>query len=259
MNLNRSTLTPLRSALLCLFAVLLTLGAEQAQSEEATLAVASNFRPAMEELQTLFERDTGHRLKISYGATGQFHAQIELGAPFHLFLSADSVRPRLLSHKGQTASEPPRTYAIGKLALWSPDLPQLTAETLKHGDFRFLAIANADLAPYGTAGREVIDRLELADVLKDRIVQGNNVGQAFVFVQTGNAELGFVALSQILSLPTHERGTHWLPPPEFYTPIRQDAVLLERGTQNQAARDFFAFLFSEKARAVIERSGYAVP
>ena len=259
MNLIRSALTPLRSSILCLLVALLALGGEQALSEEATLAVASNFQPAMEELQTIFERSTGHRLKVSYGATGQFYAQIELGAPYHMFLSADAVRPALLSSQSQTVSQPPRTYAIGKLALWSPDAASLTAATLAQSDFRFLAIANADLAPYGAAGREVIDLLDMADVLQKRIVQGNNVGQAFVFVQTGNAELGFVALSQILSLPEPERGAHWLPPPELYTPIRQDAVLLERGALNDAATDFFAFLFSDEARRVIERAGYAVP
>jgi len=245
---------PLRVLLfLPLFVCLMgTLGGE-ARAETANVAVASNFRPAMEVLRSAFERETEHELNVSYGATGQFYAQIQLGAPFDVFLAADAERPALLT------SSQARTYAIGLLAVWSPRLETLHSEALVGPDVRFVAMANAALAPYGAAAREAMARLNLTEALAPKLIQGNNVGQAFVFVQTGNAEIGFVALSQILSLPEDKRGAFGLVPETLYTPIRQDAVLLERGAGNIAAIDFFSFLYSDKARDIIARTGYKLP
>ncbi len=229
-----------------------------AWAETAHVAVAANFRPAMETLEVAFERESGHDLQVSYGATGQFFAQIQHGAPYAVFLAADAERPHLLAEM-QTNRIEARTYAIGQLALWSPHTEALAADALRGSGLRFVAVANAELAPYGAAAEAVIAALELEEALAGKLVRGSNVAQAFVFVQTGNAELGFVALSQILSLPEGKRGAYWLPPPELYPTIRQDAVLLDHGHGNEAAVAFFQFLFSDQARSIIENAGYELP
>ena len=227
-------------------------------AETAHVAVAANFRPAMDTLEAVFEIETGHDLQVSYGATGQFFSQIQHGAPYDVFLAADGERPHLLAEIQANGAEA-RTYAIGQLALWSPLTEALGADALRGSGLRFLAVANAQLAPYGAAAEAVIAALGLGEALEGKLVRGSNVAQAFVFVQTGNAELGFVALSQILSLPEGKRGTYWLPPPELYPTIRQDAVLLDHGQDNAAAIAFFRFLFSDQARSIIENAGYELP
>lgn len=244
------------SRLLGLLVYLFSLGL--AWAESANVAVAANFKPAMEPLVAAFGRDTGHDLQVSYGSTGQFFAQIRHGAPFDLFLAADTERPQRLS---ETYSDlpAPRPYAIGRLALWAPRRDTVDASALEEADLRFVAIANEDLAPYGAAAVGVLRSLEVQEPLEGKIVRGSNVAQAFVFAQTGNADLGFVALSQILSLLPRERGAFWLPPHELYRPVRQDALLLESGVENTAATAFFEFLFSDEARAIIEDAGYDLP
>ncbi|MEO9969982.1 MAG: molybdate ABC transporter substrate-binding protein [Hyphomonadaceae bacterium] len=256
-------MTVFRCSLVRTFAVLallLTVGcsapnAEKVPTYAATLAVASNFRPAMEHLKAEFEQETGYTLSVSYGATGQFFAQIQSGAPFDVFLAADTLRPSLLQGIGTT----PRTYAIGQLALWSPVKEPVSSNTLNAPDIRHIAMANPDLAPYGTAALDVINHLGIRDDVTNKLVRGENVGQAFVFAQTGNADLGFVALSQILALPENERGAYWLPSSIDYAPIRQDALLLDRGRENAAATSFFDFLYGERAREIIANSGYKLP
>jgi len=228
-----------------------------AYAETANVAVAANFRPAMETLEQVFERQTGHEIQVSYGSTGQFFAQIRHGAPFDLFLAADAERPQRLA--AAEHSTLPRTYAIGRLALWSPRLDIIDASTLGQAELQFIAIANEELAPYGSAARTVLSELDLAEALNEKLVRGSNVAQAFVFTQTGNADLGFVALSQILSLPEDKQGAHWLPPATLYKAIQQDALLLERGQDNPAATGFFEFLFSDAARDIIQDAGYNLP
>ncbi len=229
-----------------------------AQAETANVAVASNFRPAMERLEAKFEAETTHDLSVSYGATGQIFAQVRHGAPYDVVLAADAERPALLV-TGSASPLPAQTYALGRLALWSPRLGSVDAASLSPSELRFLAIANESLAPYGLAAIDVLRSLGLLEPFETKLVRGSNVAQAFVFVQTGNAELGFVALSQILSLPKDRQGAYWLVPSEHYQPIRQDAVLLERGKDNPAAHAFFTFLFSEPARAIIKDAGYDLP
>lgn len=251
------TIAPL--LFLCLPQVFLRPAA--ASAEEALVAVASNFAEVIERLEAGFEQDSSHRLTVTAGSTGMLYAQIESGAPFDVFLAADRWRPRLLQEEGHAVPGSRFTYAIGRLTLWSANAELIGAdgaETLRQAEFRTLAIANPDLAPYGTAARETLEALGLLETLKDRIVRGENIGQVHAMVATGNAELGFVALSSVCS-PGHESdGSRWDVPQELYAPIRQDAVLLAGAADNPAARDFLAYLEGADARAVIRAFGYGV-
>lgn len=232
-----------------------------ASAGEALAAVAGNFTEVIERLKVDFEKNTGHVLVVTTGSTGKLYAQIRNGAPFDLLLAADRVRPELLEKEALAVKGSRFTYAVGRLTLWSPDPEYLGpdgAVTLRAGRFRKLAIANPDLAPYGAAAIETLESLELLDTFRDRIVMGENIGQAHAMVATGNAELGFVALSYVLSPRNKEAGSRWDIPQEFYTPIRQDAVLLVHGSDNDAALAFLRYLASDAARAVIEGYGYAV-
>lgn len=232
-----------------------------AHGEEATLAVASNFTEVIEVLVDDFETASGHELTVSTGSTGQLYAQIVNGAPFDVFLAADRERPERLEEEGAAVAGSRFTYAVGKIALWSPQ-PDLIAQSgeeyLRAGDFRSLAIANPELAPYGIAARQTLEALGLWDELQARIVMGENIGQTHAMVATGNAQAGFVALSYVLS-PANERpGSRWDVPAELYAPINQDAVLLERAKDNAAAVEFMDYLKSESARSTIENHGYGV-
>ena len=254
---------PMRTAIVAIvaLAVLQTTLAEAPAGDEALLAVAANFAEVIELLEGEFERETGHNVTVSVASTGTLYAQIKNGAPFDILLAADQERPRLLEAEGLAVPGSRFTYAIGRLTLWSPEPRRIAAngaETLKLGDFRKLAIANPDLAPYGLAARETVEALELDETLEDRIVMGENIGQAHAMVATGNADLGFVALSYVLSPRNESKGSRWDVPQELYTPIRQDAVLLTRAADNGAARDFLAWLQGEDARARIREFGYAV-
>ena len=221
------------------------------------MAVAANAAEVVETLAADFERQTGHRVTVTVGSTGKLYAQILHGAPFDLFLAADQERPRLLVEQGLAVEDSQRTYAIGRLVLWSPD-PGVAvgADTLRDGSFRRLAIANPDLAPYGAAARETVRELGLWESLRPKIVLGENVGQAFAMAASGNAELGFVSLASVLS-PRHGRdGSYWEVPEHFHTPIRQDSVLLERARDNPAARDFHEFLDTPVALKTLESFGF---
>lgn len=232
-----------------------------ARADEALVAVATNFSDVMDRLDAKFEAGSEYELTVVTGSTGKLYAQIANGAPFDVFLSADQERPRLLVEEHRAEPDSRFTYAIGRLALWSPDPGRIAADgaaTLRKGDFRHLAVANADLAPYGVAALETLRSLGLYKQLEDRLIVGENIGQAFAMVATGNAELGFVALSSILSPVNEHTGSRWDVPAEFYTPIRQDAVLLEGARENAAARAFLDWLRSEDAVAAIEQFGYSV-
>ncbi|OZA01596.1 MAG: molybdate ABC transporter substrate-binding protein [Rhizobiales bacterium 17-65-6] len=225
-----------------------------ALADETKVAVAANFTEAAREIAAAFKARTGHEAVLSFGASGQFYAQITQGAPFQILLSADEERPRKLVADGLAVPESRFTYAVGKLVLWSKAEGVVTgADTLKAARFAKLSIANPSAAPYGAAAIETLKALKLYEALEPRIVQGNSIAQAFQFVETGNGEVGFVAYSQVIKAA----GSRWVVPQDFYTPIRQDAVLLKTGADSVAAKAFLVFLKGPEARAIIESYGYA--
>ena len=237
----------------------LLLAAAGVSAGEVTVAVAANAAEAVEALAADFEQRTGHRVTVTVGSTGKLYAQILHGAPFDVFLAADQERPRLLVEQGLAVEDSRRTYAIGRLVLWSSD-PTLeaSAETLRASSFRRLAIANPDLAPYGAAARDTLRELGLWESLRPKIVVGENVGQSFTMTASGNAELGLVALSSVLSPRNGREGSYWKVPAKLHSPIRQDAVLLDRAKDNKVARDLHRFLSSPKALETMESFGFAV-
>ncbi|MBK9080720.1 MAG: molybdate ABC transporter substrate-binding protein [Rhizobiales bacterium] len=230
-------------------------GASAARAAETHVAVAANFTEAAREIAVAFKAGTGHDAVLSFGASGQFYAQIVQAAPFEVFLSADDERPRKLAEEGLGVASQRFTYAIGKLVLWSRSAGLVTGEeTLREAKFDKLSIANPVGAPYGAAAIETMKKLGLHDALKPKIVEGASIAQAFQFVETGNAEVGLVALAQIVG----KQGSRWLVPQSLYAPIRQDAILLKRGEGNPAALAFVAFLKGPQARAIVEKYGYAL-
>lgn len=240
--------------------ILALLTALPAQAGEVRLAVASNFNAAVRALQPDFEAATDHRLRLSTGSTGKLYAQIRNGAPFDVFLAADSRRPRKLAEAGAVAPEGRFTYARGRIALWSPDPDRVDGpDTLARDDFRHLAIANPRTAPYGLAARQTLKDLNRWSELQGRIVRGENIGQAHQFVASGNAELGLVALAQISGPGRSESGSRWLVPERHHAPIRQQAVLLRRAADTEAAQAFLAYLRGPEAAATLRAFGYAVP
>ncbi len=246
------------------FAFFLLVGlflAGPATGAEAVIAVAANFSEVAERLAKDFERESGHRLTFVAGSTGKLYAQIVNGAPFDAFLAADQESPARLEKDGLAAAGSRFTYATGRLTLWSSEPGRIGrdgAATLRQGTFRRLAIANPALAPYGAAAQQTLEGLGLWKRFKDRIVMGETIGQAHALVASGNAELGFVALSSVLSPRNEIRGSRWDVPSDLHAPIRQDAVLLARSARNPAARSFLGFLRSAKARAVMAAYGYGV-
>ncbi len=225
---------------------------------DVKIAVAANFTPPMEKIAALFFKETGHKLVISYGATGKFYAQIKNGAPFEIFLAADQKHPQRLIAEKLAVAGTQFTYAIGKIVLWSPKLNVVDPDgaILGSGDFKHLAIANPKIAPYGAAAEEVLKKKDLWQKLQPRLVVGENIAQAYQFVATGNAELGFVALSQLKKENEPSAGSAWAVPQELYSPLKQDAVLLAKGKASAAAKQFLAFLKSKKATALTRVFGY---
>lgn len=222
--------------------------------KEIKVAVAANFTEPAKQIAAAFEKATGHKLLLSFGATGQFYAQISQGAPFEVFLAADKKTPAKAVTEGLAIPGSQFTYAVGKLVLYSTAPGLVTgADALTSPAFSKIAIANPATAPYGAAAVEVMKALGVWDALASRIVQGQNIGQTYQFVKTGNAEIGFVALSQIALL---EGGSRWVVPAELHRPIQQDAVLLRAGESSQASRAFLDFLKSKEGQAVIETFGY---
>lgn len=233
--------------------------------DEALIAVAANFAETAEALtDALRAQPCCGGLRIVSGSTGKLYAQILNGAPYAVFLAADAERPARLAAAGLTA-EGPRTYAAGRLALWRADATRTLngAAALRSGDFRHLAIANPDLAPYGRATLETLAGLGLEESLRNRLVRGENVGQAFAMTASGAAELGFVALSQLCDLGVCARNGGndqvWIVPDTHHAPIRQDAVLLRRAGGSRAATTFYDFLWSPQARTIISKRGYDLP
>ena len=223
-------------------------------ADQVRVAVAANFASAATEIGELFKETTGHEALHSFGSSGQLYAQIAQGAPFDVFLAADGSYPRRAVQDGLAVADSAFTYATGRLVLFSADPDRVDGrDSLEEGEFTRLAIANPDLAPYGAAALEVLEALGVANRLQARLVRGNNVAQTYQFVITGNAELGFVALAQVIG---HERGSRWIVPPELHAPIAQDAVLLARASGSEAAAAFLAFLRGPAAAAVLARYGY---
>ncbi|MBH3386746.1 molybdate ABC transporter substrate-binding protein [Pseudomonas juntendi] len=231
-----------------------------AWADEVQVAVAANFTAPIQAIAKDFEHDTGHTLVAAYGATGQFYAQIKNGAPFEVFLAADDTTPKKLEEEKQIVPGSRFTYAIGTLALWSAKDGYVDAkgEVLKQNAFSHLAIANPKAAPYGLAATQVLDKLQLTAATKRKIVEGQNITQAFQFVSTGNAELGFVALSQIFKDGKVTQGSAWIVPANLHDPIRQDAVLLDKGKDNAAAKALIEYLKGPKAAALIKSYGYEI-
>lgn len=223
------------------------------------VAVASNFKAPMQEIASRFESKSGHRLLLSLGSTGKLYAQIRNGAPFDVLLAADDKVPAMLEQDEQAVPDTRFTYAIGTLVLWSAREGYVDNQgaVLGQQSFKHLALANPKTAPYGAAAQATLRHLGLEDTLHGTLVQGENIAQAHQFVASGNAELGFVALSQVVdSKGVIDNGSAWVVPAEFHPPIRQDAVLLAGARDSTAARDLLAFLKSEDALAIIEAYGY---
>ena len=227
------------------------------------VAAAANFSAPLAVLVEGFEGRSGHRVLVSYGASGRLFAQISNGAPFQVFLSADQDKPARLEAAGMTVGGSRFTYAVGSLVLWSRDegLPSARsqeglARRLRRDDYRRLALANPRLAPYGKAAVEVLENLGLVGVTRGRWVRGENIAQTYQFVSSGNAELGFVALSQVMEGGEITRGGGWVVPSHLHGPIRQDGVLLRRGEGCEACREFIDYLRSVEGRRIIGAFGY---
>lgn len=229
-----------------------------AQADEVQVAVAANFTAPIQAIARDFQQDTGHKLIAAYGATGQFYTQIKNGAPFEVFLAADDSTPEKLEKEGDIVPGSRFTYAIGTLALWSAkdDYIDGTDKVLLANQFKHLSIANPKAAPYGLAATQVLAKLGLTDKVKAKIVEGQNITQAYQFVSTGNAELGFVALSQIYKDGKVTGGSAWIVPASLHDPIKQDAVILNKGKDSAAAKALVDYLKGPKAAAVIKSYGY---
>jgi len=230
----------------------------QAQAGDALLAVAANFTAPMQKIAQAFEQDTGHKAVLSFGATGSFYAQIKNGAPFDVLLAADDDTPLKIEKEGLSVVGSRFTYATGQLVLWSKQagLVDDKGDVLRSGKFQKLAIANPKLAPYGLAATETLTQLGLLSELQPKIVMGESIGQTYQFLVTENAQLGFVALSQVFADGKITQGSAWVVPAKLHNPIQQDAVLLNSGKNNPAAAALLTYLKSDKARAIIKSYGY---
>ena len=238
--------------------ITLVLFFSSAHGAEVTVAVAANFAAPMHKIAPLFEKDTGHKAVVSLGSTGGFYAQIKNGGPFHVLLSADDETPLKLEKENLAVNGTRFTYATGKLVLWSKQAGFVDdkGDVLRSGQFKRLAIANPKLAPYGAAALETLHKLELVQGLQTKFVQGENIAQAFQFVNTENAQLGFVALSQVYADGKLSSGSAWIVPSHLHKPIQQDAVLLMAGKNNIAATALLAYLRTDKVKAIIRSHGY---
>lgn len=236
---------------------LLLVAAGPALAGEAQVAVAANFTEPAKEIAAQFQKATGHTASLSFGSSGQFYTQIANGAPFEVFLSADVERPQKAEADGLAVAGTRFTYATGRLVLYSrtPGVVDARGAVLKGGRFDKLAIADPKTAPYGVAAIETMRKLAVYDAIQPKLVQGTSITQAYQFVQTGAAELGFVALSQVVN---EKGGSRWIVPAANHTPIDQQAVLLKTGADDPAAKAFLDFLKTPAAKAIIRRYGYEV-
>lgn len=231
-----------------------------AHADEVQVAVAANFAGPMQKIAAAFEQSTGHKVLQTSGSTGKFYAQIKNGAPFEVLFAADDEAPAKLETEGAGVSGSRFTYAVGKLVLWSakPGRVDDKGEVLKKGDFAHIAIANPKLAPYGLAATETIKAMGLTDALTQKYVVGENIAQTHQFIATGNADLGFVAMSQVLDGGSIKTGSAWVVPANLYSPIRQDVILLNKGKGKPAAEALLKFMKTDAAKAVITASGYSL-
>lgn len=231
-----------------------------ASAAEATVAVAANFAEPIKAIAAVLEKTTGHTLRISLGPTGGLYTQIKNGAPFDVFLAADAERPALLEKEGLAQAGSRFTYAVGKLVLWSarPGRVDDQGAVLKAANLGKVAVANPKTAPYGTAALEAMEKLGLQAALAPKLVQGESIGQTFNFVKTGNADLGFVAMAQVLEGGKLREGSMWVLPQSLYSPIRQDAVVLKRGAANPAAQALVQLLRSPNIEDLIRSYGYGL-
>ena len=231
-----------------------------ARAAEVTVAVASNFSAPMQKLAQAFEQETGHKALLSFGSTGNLYAQIRNGAPYQVLLAADDATPRKLEAEGLGVAGSRFTYAIGTLVLWSkqPGLVDEKGDVLRSGKFERIAMANPKLAPYGAAAVETLTQMGVLQAVRPKVAQGENISQTYQFVATQNAQLGFVALSQVMVDGRVSQGSAWVVPAHLHSPIRQDAILLVKGRDAPAAAALMRFLRSERARALIRTFGYAL-
>jgi molybdate transport system substrate-binding protein len=235
-------------------------GCSLAHGGEVSVAVASNFAGPMQKIAAAFAQASGHTATLSLGATGKFYAQIKNGAPFEVLLSADTQTAARLEQEKLGVTGTRFIYATGRLALWSSQAGLIdgTPQVLRTGHFERIAMANPKVAPYGLAAQQTMTRLGVLGTLKDRLVQGESIGQTYQFVASGNAAIGFVALAQIMQNGTITQGSAWLVPADHHAPIHQEALLLQTGKNNEAAIALLAFLKTEQARAIIRTYGYDI-
>ncbi len=228
---------------------------------EVSVAVAANFSGPIERIAALFQQESGHTLKVSLGSSGKFYSQIKAGAPFDVFLSADEKNPQLLEDEGLAVKGSRFVYALGKLVLWSakPGYVDAKGAVLSKGDYSRIACADPKLAPYGMAAQEALQKMKLWDRVQGKLVTGESIGQTYQFAASGNAELAFIALSQIARDGKVSEGSWWIVPAEMYSPIKQSAVQLSAARDKAAAQAFLKFLQTEKAKAVIRSFGYELP
>jgi molybdate transport system substrate-binding protein len=231
------------------------------QAAEVHVAVAANFTAPMQKIAIEFQKDTGHKALLAFGATGKFYAQIKNGAPFAVLLAADDKTPAILESEGNAIPGSCFTYAIGTLVLWSAQSGMVDDQgaVLKKGEFQHLAIANPKTAPYGAAAIKILTQLGLLDTLQPKLVTGENISQTYQFIATGNAELGFVAMSQVMFDGKLTSGSAWIVPTNLHEPIRQDAVILAKGKDQPAAKALVDYLKGKKATAIIQSYGYMLP
>jgi molybdate transport system substrate-binding protein len=241
-----------------LFLLVLLIPFEQTAADQIRVAVASNFTTTMNRIAEQFEINTEHTVTLISGSTGKHYAQIINGAPYDVFFAADAIRPQLLEQEEKAIANTRFTYALGKIVLWSPQegFVDANATILGEDNFRFLAIANPKLAPYGKAAQEILEYRGLWDQLQKSMVRGENIAQTFQFIQSGNAQLGFIALSQVSQANQDIKGSFWQVPQRLYTPIQQQAILLK---ENGAAQSFIDFVQSNEVKALIRRQGYDTP
>ncbi len=242
-------------------ALLLCVLTRSACAGEVNAAVAANFTEPLKQIVELFQKESGHTVKLSFGSSGKFTAQIKEGAPFDVFLAADEKNPGLLEKEGLAVEGSRFVYALGKLVLWSaqPGFVDGNGAVLSKGGYNKLAYADPKLAPYGLAAQETLQKLNLWDKVQSRLVTGESITQTYQFAATGNVDLAFIALSQITKGGKVTEGSSWIVPAHLYNPIRQAAVQLTAAKDKDAARAFLTFLKGEKAVAVIRSYGYGLP
>ena len=226
-------------------------------AEQMLVAVAANFIPPFREIALEFEKSTGHQLKVVGGSSGNFYTQIKNGAPFDVFFSADNERPKKLEDEGLGVKDTRFTYATGRLVLWSANADLIKGEeTVRSKNFKRLAMANPKTAPYGVAAMQTLQKLELWEGVQPHIVMGESIGQTMGFIESGNAQLGFVALSQIMDPKIKGKGSRWDVPTNLHEPIQQDVILLTKGKDNAGAKALLEFIISPQSKTIIERYGY---